>query len=233
MIEGVVLAQTPMMYEQEALKRLDSKMFAAKLDAASSDYPVKFEKNTLAFPDWHYGTIKFSDGTTMDSLRMNYDFNIKAMVIQFNLDISAISLRSDVVQSFSFKEGVRLREFEKIPEGAFSDIAYDMPFFELLHGSFDQNSVSIVKQLRKPLSSADEQVTYGGEVAEDKYLLSRYYHLRRAGSKKYEKFGLSKKRIVSLIGKSKSKEVVKYAKSKSLKWNNEADVMQIINHFMN
>ena len=142
MVAGLASAQTPMMYEQEALNRLNSKMFAKTLDGKSSDYPSDFSKNTLAFDLWHYARVVFKDGSEMDSLRMNFDFNIDALVVQFNLDISAISLDSDQVRSFNYTVEGKKKEYIKIPESAFGNIDYEMPFFlQLAGGDGDQMSM--------------------------------------------------------------------------------------------
>jgi len=232
LVAGVASAQTPMMYEQEALQMLNSKMFAKKLDGASSDYPTDFSKNTLAFDNWHYAKVEFKDGSHMDSLRVNYDFNIDALVVQFSMDISAISLVSDLVKTFEFNDGVKLRKFVKISESSFEDIRYDMPFFETLLGD-GETGLSMVKQYTKSLTSKDMQVTYGGEVAEDRYDINAFYFVKKTDETRYTQVVLSKKKIIAAIGKSQSKAIQKYAKENGLKWKDEFDAIKILRHFLN
>lgn len=224
-------AQTPLMYEQEALKRLSDKIYQTTLDSKSSDYPRDFKKNPLAFKDWYYGKIYFNDNTEMDSMRFNFDFNVNAVVVQFNLDISAISLKQDLVKSFTLYDNVVEREFIRKAKGDFKDIKYKMPFFEVLLGDDSKDSPTILKQYQKELFSAEGQVNYGGEVAEDQYDFHAGYYIKAKGETSYRKFGLSKKKILGLFDKAKSKEVLAHVRSNNLKWSDEFEMIKVIRRF--
>ncbi|MCE7997162.1 MAG: hypothetical protein HEP71_34700 [Roseivirga sp.] len=227
-----LLAQTPLMYEQEALKRLSDKIYHSSVDSKTSDYPRDFKKNPLAFKDWYYGKINFRDNTEMDSMRFNYDFNVNAIVVQFNLDISAVSLKQDLVQSFTLYDNVVERKFIRKTKGDFKDIKYNMPFFEVLMGDDSKDTPTVLKQYQKELFSAEGQVNYGGEVAEDQYDFHAGYFIRTKGETSYRKFGLSKKKILGLFEKAKSKEVLAHVRSNNLKWSDEFEMIKVIRKYL-
>ena len=231
-----VHAQTSQVDEQEALKRLGNKLDFGNRDKRSPDYSKSFDKQPLVFKNWHYGKVFFRDDTDMDSIRFNFDIDINAVVVQYNTDISAVSLKPDVVESFILHDQGNEREFIRKMKEDFKDIKYHMPFFEVLLGNDSPEELTILKQYKKEQVSADQQGSYKpvgfkAEADDVTYDFRVTYFIRSAEDNVYRKFGLSKKKVLGLFDKVKSKEVQSYVKSSKLKWNNESEMVEVIRRF--
>lgn len=237
MVFHTVQAQTSQVYEQEALKRLGNKLDLSNRDKRSPDYSKSFEKQPLVFRDWHYGKVFFRDETDMDSIRFNFDIDINAVVVQYNTDISAVSLKPEVVESFILHDKGNEREFIRKTKEDFKDIKYHMPFFEVLLGTDSGDEPTILKQYQKKQVSADNQGSYKpvgfkANADDTTYDFRVIYFIRKAEDSVYRKFGMTKKKVLGLFDKAKSKEVLSYVKSNNLKWSNESEMVEVIKKFL-
>lgn len=229
-------AQGSPLQAQEALKKLGNKIDRSNRDKRNPDYSKGFDKTPLVFQDWYYGKLFFSDNTTMDSIRLNFDVDVNAVVVQFGMDISAVSLKPDVVQSFVLHDQGNEREFIRKTKADFNDIKYHMPFFEVLLGEDGSDKLTILKQYQKDPVSEDNQSSYKpvGFKASGTQTIYNFrvtYFRKTAEDTNYQKFGLSKKRILGLFDKVKGKEVQGYVRSNGLKWSDESAMMQVIEKF--
>lgn len=230
-------AQNSPLQAQEALKKLGNKIDRSNRDKQNPDYSKSFEKTPLVFRDWHYGKLFFSDNTAMDSIRFNFDVDVNAVVVQFGMDISAVSLKPDVVKSFVLHDQGHEREFIRKTKADFKDIKYHMPFFEVLLGEDGSDKLTILKQYQKNPVSEDNQGSYkpvGFKANGSKtvYNFRVTYFSKTAEDATYQKFGLSKKRILGLFDKVKGKEVQGYVRNNGLKWSDELEMMKVIRNFL-
>ncbi|GAB5524226.1 MAG: hypothetical protein Roseis2KO_20980 [Roseivirga sp.] len=229
-------AQGSMLGVQEDLKKLSSKIDRSNRDKRSPDYTKSFDKTPLVFQNWYYGKLLFSDNTEMDSVRFNFDIDLNTIVVQYNEAISAVNLKPDVVKSFILHDGNRERSFVRKQKGDFNDIKYRMPFFEVVLGEDTGKGLSIIKQYLKTEVSEDNQSSYkpvgfkaNGE--QTIYDFKALYFIKTENDASYGKFGLTKKKVLSLFDKAKSKEVQGYVKSNKLKWNDESQMMALLREF--
>lgn len=236
MLLQTVQAQTSQVHQQDALKRLSDKIDRSNRDKVNPAYSESFENNPLVFNDWYFGRVFFRDKTDMDSIRFNFDFDINAVVVQFNMGIYAISLKPDAVESFILHDKAMERRFIRKTKADFKDIKLHMPFFEVLLGKDSGNDLTILKQYQKEQVSADNRGSYKtvGFKAETKttYNFRSIYFIKTAEDNTYHRFGLNKKKILGLFDKSKSKEVLNYVKSNNLKWSDEFEMMKVIREFL-
>ncbi|MCE7997159.1 MAG: hypothetical protein HEP71_34685 [Roseivirga sp.] len=231
-----VEAQSSPLKAQEALKKLGNKIDRSNRDKRNPDYSKSFEKTPLVFRDWYYGKLLFSDNTAMDSIRFNFDVDVNSVVVQFGMDISAVSLKPDVVESFLLYDQGHERQFIRKIKADFKDIKYHMPFFEVVLGEDGGDKLTILKQYQKTQVSEDNQGSYKpvGFKADGTQIVYNFrvtYFSKRAEDSTYQKFGLSKKKILGLFDKAKGKEVLGYVRSNGLKWSDEPAMMQVIEKF--
>lgn len=231
-----VRAQTSHYPVQETLKKLSSKIDRSNRDKRSPDYTKSFDKIPLVFEDWYYGKLFFTDNTEMDSVRFNYDIDFNTVVVQFNMDISAVNLKPDAIQSFLLHDQGKERKFIRKEKADFKDIKYRMPFFEVLMSSDANERPTILKQYQKQEVSEDNQSSYKpvGFKADGEqtiYSFRELYFIKTRDDATYRKFGLTKKKVLALFDKAKSKEVLGYVKSNKLKWNDESQMIQLIQKF--
>ncbi len=229
-------AQSSMLNAQEDLKKLGSKIDRSNRDKRSPDYTKSFDKIPLVFQDWYYGKLFFSDNTEMDSVRFNFDINLNTIVVQYNEAISPVNLKPDVVKNFILHDGNIERPFIRKQKGDFKDIKYSMPFFEVVLGEDSPQGLTILKQYLKGEVSEDNQSSYkpvGFKADGDQtvYNFKTLYFIKAEGDAAYRKFGLTKKKILSLFDKAKGKEVQSHVKSNKLKWNDESQMMALIREF--
>lgn len=229
-------AQSSMFSAQEDLKKLSNKIDRSNRDKRSPDYTKSFDKIPLVFQDWHYGKLFFNDNTEMDSVRFNFDIDLNTIVVQYNEAISAVNLKPDVVKRFILYNGNRERPFIRKQKGDFKDIKYRMPFFEVVLEEQAGKSLIILKQYLKAEVSEDNQGSYkpvGFKADGDQtiYNFKTLYFIKTQSDNAYRKFGLTKKKVLSLFDKAKSKEVQSHVKSNKLKWNDESQMMAVIREF--
>lgn len=230
------MAQVSQLDAQGALKKLSSKIDRSNRDKRSPDYSKSFEKTPLVFENWYYGKLFFNDDTSMDTVRFNFDIDFNTVVVQFDESISPVNLKQDVIESFVLHDQGVDRRFIRKKEEDFQDVKYHMPFFEVLMGNDTEEQPTILKQYQKGEVSEDNQSSYKpvGFKADGQQTVYNFrvlYFIKTESGAIYRKFGMSKKRILGLFDKAKSKEVSAYVKSNKLKWNNEAEMISLIEKF--
>lgn len=221
---------------QAALKKLSSKIDRSNRDKRSPDYSKGFERTPLIFEKWHYGKLFFNDNTSMDTVRFNFDIDLNTVVVQFDESISPVGLKTEVVESFILHDQGADRQFIRKQKEDFKDIKYRMPFFEVLTGNEADGQPTVLKQYQKGEVSEDNKSSYKpvgfkADGQQTVYNFRALYFIKTEGDAVYRKFGMSKKRILGLFDKAKGKEISAYVKSNKLKWNDEAEMIRLIEKF--
>ena len=188
-------------------------------------YDLEFERSPLVYKDWQFGTINFKTDQRADSMLLNIDANINALVFKISAEYNPFRVESDEVAGFTLY-GVENKPFIRKYTSDFKELKNELLFFEIL---YESEHFSMLKQETKRIVPADSQLRYNS-APEDKYRVHINYFFRR-GTDLYEDVSLNKKGFKAMTSGSQYGKIQDFVKENKLKWGDEADMIKVFNQF--
>ncbi|WP_323757776.1 hypothetical protein [Roseivirga sp.] len=190
-----------------------------------TQYDLDFERSPLVYKDWQFGTISFKTEQRADSMLLNIDANINALVFKLSKEYNPFRVESEEIAGFTLY-GTETKSFVRKFTSDFKELKNELPFFEIL---FESEKFSILKQETKRIVPADSQLRYVS-VPEDKYRVEINYFFRK-DSDLYEDVSLNKKGFKTMASGSQYSEIQDFVKKNKLKWGDETDMIKVFKQF--
>ncbi|MGW8121333.1 hypothetical protein ACV07N_01640 [Roseivirga echinicomitans] len=188
-------------------------------------YDLDFEKNSLVYKDWQFGGIHFNTDITADSMILNVDAHMNALVFKLSNEYEPFKVESNEISGFTLY-GAENKTFVRKFKSDFKELKNELPFFEIL---FENENFSMLKQETKRIVPADGQLRYTN-VPEDKYRVVVSYFFKK-GTDLYEDVTLNKRGFKTMASDSQYSEIQDFVKDNKLKWGDEADMVKVFNKF--
>ncbi|KYG81896.1 hypothetical protein MB14_00440 [Roseivirga ehrenbergii] len=188
-------------------------------------YDLDFERSPLVYPDWQLGAINFKTDQRADSMLLNIDASINALVFKISAEYNPFRVDSDKISGFILY-GTENKTFVQKYTSDFKELKNELLFFEIL---FESENFSILKQETKRIVPADSQLRYTS-ATEDKYRVDVNYFFRM-GTDLYEDVSLNKKGFKTMASDSQYDQIQDFVKKNKLKWGDEADMIKVFKEF--
>ncbi|KYG78719.1 hypothetical protein [Roseivirga echinicomitans] len=190
-----------------------------------TQYDLDFERSPLVYKEWQFGTISFKTDQKADSMLLNIDANINALVFKLSEEYNPFRVESEKVAGFTLY-GAENRFFIRKYTSDFKELKNELLFFEIL---YESESFSILKQETKRIIPADSQLRYVS-VPEDKYRVDVNYFFKK-GADLYEDVSINKKGFKTMTSGDLYDEIQDFVKENKLKWGDEADMIKVFKQF--
>ncbi|KYG85748.1 hypothetical protein AWW67_00470 [Roseivirga seohaensis] len=188
-------------------------------------YDLDFERSPLVYPNWQLGAINFKTDQRADSMLLNIDASINALVFKLSKEYNPFRIDNDEIAGFILY-GSENRFFARKYTSDFKELKNELSFFEIL---FENENFSLIKQETKRIVPADSQLRYTS-VPEDKYRVEVNYFFRK-GTNLYEDIPLNKKGFKTMASDKQYDQIQDFVKKNKLKWGDESDMIKVFKEF--
>lgn len=189
-------------------------------------YDLDFEKNPLVYKEWQFGSILFKTNQKADSMMLNIDAELNALVFKLSEEYNPFKVESHEISAFILYDIAENRAFVRKYKDDFKELKNELPFFEVL---FENESYSILKQETKRVIPADGQLRYTS-APEDKYRVEINYFFKK-GTSLYEDVSLNKKGFKTMASQNQYDKIQDFVKENKLKWGDESDMIKVFKKF--